>query len=168
MKEIYKKSGTVALWIVLFLSITIALSVFKASDLKPTIPLNGMKLFQGETYQSTNKIEVVYFWATWCGVCSTNLPLVKWYSERLENSSRFSFVSVEEGENLVELERYIREKNLNFKVVPANQLFLKEWKVNAYPSFVILDRNGTIRFADSGMMNPISFFLRIWITHFFF
>ncbi|EQA53746.1 TlpA family protein disulfide reductase [Leptospira kmetyi] len=168
MKEIYKKSGTVALWIVLFLSITIALSVFKASDLKPTIPLNGMKLFQGETYQSTNKIEVVYFWATWCGVCSTNLPLVKWYSERLENSSRFSFVSVEEGENLVELERYIREKNLNFKVVPANQLFLQEWKVNAYPSFVILDRNGTIRFADSGMMNPISFFLRIWITHFFF
>ncbi|PJZ42089.1 thiol-disulfide isomerase [Leptospira kmetyi] len=168
MKEIYKKSGTVALWIVLFLSITIALSVFKASDLKPTIPLNGMKLFQGETYQSTNKIEVVYFWATWCGVCSTNLPLVKWYSEGLENSSRFSFVSVEEGENLVELERYIREKNLNFKVVPANQLFLKEWKVNAYPSFVILDRNGTIRFADSGMMNPISFFLRIWITHFFF
>lgn len=168
MKEIYKKSGTVALWIVLFLSITIALSVFKASDLKPTIPLNGMKLFQGETYQSTNKIEVVYFWATWCGVCSTNLPLVKWYSERLENNSRFSFVSVEEGENLVELERYIREKNLNFKVVPANQLFLKEWKVNAYPSFVILDRNGTIRFADSGMMNPISFFLRIWITHFFF
>lgn len=168
MKEIYKKSGTVALWIVLFLSITIALSVFKASDLKPTIPLNGMKLFQGETYQATNKIEVVYFWATWCGVCSTNLPLVKWYSERLENNSRFSFVSVEEGENLVELERYIREKNLNFKVVPANQLFLKEWKVNAYPSFVILDRNGTIRFADSGMMNPISFFLRIWITHFFF
>lgn len=168
MKEVFKKAGTAVFWIVLFLSITIALSIFKASDLKPSIPLNGMSSFNGEKYESKNRVNVVYFWATWCGVCSTNLPLIKWYSERLENSSRFSFVSVEEGENFNELEEYIREKNLDFKVIPANRSFLKEWKVNAYPSFVILDRSGTIRFADSGMMNPISFFLRIWIAYFFF
>ncbi|TGL80853.1 TlpA family protein disulfide reductase, partial [Leptospira yasudae] len=87
---------------------------------------------------------------------------------RLEQSSRFSFVSLEEGENPAELERYVREREVNFKVVPANPLLLKEWKVNAYPSFVVLDRSGVIRFADTGMMNPLSFFLRIWIAYFFF
>ncbi|EMY77869.1 thioredoxin-like domain protein [Leptospira weilii serovar Ranarum str. ICFT] len=167
MKEILNKSGKVAFWILLFLSITIALSIFKASDLKPSVSLNGMKSFDGIRYDSENQVTVVYFWATWCGVCSVNLPLIKWYSHQLENSSRFSFVSVEEGENSEELNRYVKEKDLRFKIIPANVSFLKEWRINSYPSFVILDRSGVIRFADSGMMNPFSFFLRIWIAYFF-
>ncbi|MCG6166620.1 redoxin domain-containing protein [Leptospira sp. FAT2] len=168
MKEFLKKSGTAAFWILLFLTITIALSIFKASDLKPGVSLNGTDLYGGGKYDSGQKVTVAYFWATWCGVCSTNLPLVRWYADRLEQSSRFSFVSLEEGENRAELERYVREREVNFKVVPANPQLLKEWKVNAYPSFVVLDRSGVIRFADTGMMNPLSFFLRIWIAYFFF
>ncbi|ALO26113.1 TlpA family protein disulfide reductase [Leptospira borgpetersenii] len=167
MKEILKKSGNVTLWILLFLTITIVLSIFKASDVKPSISIDGMKSFEGERYDSKGRVTVVYFWATWCGVCSFHLPLIKWYSHQLENSFRFSFVSVEEGENLEELNQYIREKDLRFKVIPANISLLKEWKINSYPSFVILDRFGKIRFMDSGMMNPLSFFLRIWIVSFF-
>ncbi|EKP13003.1 MULTISPECIES: TlpA family protein disulfide reductase [Leptospira] len=167
MKEILKKSGNVTLWILLFLTITIVLSIFKASDVKPSISIDGMKSFEGERYDSKGRVTVVYFWATWCGVCSFHLPLIKWYSHQLENSLRFSFVSVEEGENLEELNQYIREKDLRFKVIPANISLLKEWKINSYPSFVILDRFGKIRFMDSGMMNPLSFFLRIWIVSFF-
>ncbi|EMO62605.1 thioredoxin-like domain protein [Leptospira borgpetersenii serovar Pomona str. 200901868] len=167
MKEILKKSGNVALWILLFLTITIVLSIFKASDVKPSISIDGMKSFEGERYDSKGRVTVVYFWATWCGVCSFHLPLIKWYSHQLENSFRFSFVSVEEGENLEELNQYIREKDLRFKVIPANISLLKEWKINSYPSFVILDRFGKVRFMDSGMMNPLSFFLRIWIVSFF-
>ncbi|EMI71651.1 TlpA family protein disulfide reductase [Leptospira noguchii] len=167
MKSVFKKIYNVSFWILLFLVITISLSFFKASDLKPSISLNEMKTFEGTNYDSKDQITVVYFWATWCGVCSTNLPLVKWYSHLLENSSRFSFISVEEGENLKELNQYIIENNLKFKVIPANVSFLKEWKIDSYPSFVILDRSGRVRFADSGMMNPFSFFLRIWIVYFF-
>ncbi|AKP27350.1 Thioredoxin-like domain protein [Leptospira interrogans serovar Manilae] len=167
MKGIFKKSYNVLFWVLLFLGITISLSFFKASDLKPSISLNEMKTFEGANYDSKNQITVVYFWATWCGVCSANLPLIKFYSQLLEDSSRFSFISVEEGDNLKELNQYIIENDLKFKVIPANVYFLKEWKVNSYPSFVILDRSGRIRFADSGMMNPFSFFLRIWIVYLF-
>ncbi|EMJ94409.1 thioredoxin-like domain-containing protein [Leptospira alstonii] len=167
MKEILKKSGKIALWVFLFLAVTISLSIFKASDIKPGISLDTLRgsAIRG-CFDCKPKVTVVYFWATWCGVCSTNLPLVKWYSHQLENSSRFSFVSVEEGESEEQLNRYVREKDLQFKIIRANVSFLKEWKVNSYPSFVILDRSGRIRFADSGMMNPFSFFLRIWIAYF--
>ncbi|OLY65891.1 TlpA family protein disulfide reductase [Leptospira santarosai] len=168
MREFFKKSLDVALWILLFLTITIVLSIFKTSDLKPSVSINGMKSFEGERFDSKDRVTVVYFWATWCGVCSMNLPLVEWYSRRLENSFRFSFVSVEEGENLEELNHYIRERDVRFKIISAHPALLKEWKVNAYPSFAILDRSGKIRFMDSGMMNPLSFFLRIWVAYFFF
>lgn len=168
MREFFKKSRGVALWILLFLTITIVLSIFKASDLKPSVSINGMKSFEGERFDSKERVTVVYFWATWCGVCSMNLPLVEWYSRRLENSFRFSFVSVEEGENLEELNRYVQERDVRFKIISAHPALLKEWKVNAYPSFAILDRSGKIRFMDSGMMNPLSFFLRIWVAYFSF
>ncbi|WP_000452187.1 TlpA family protein disulfide reductase, partial [Leptospira interrogans] len=80
---IFKKSYNVLFWVLLFLGITISLSFFKASDLKPSISLNEMKTFEGANYDSKNQITVVYFWATWCGVCSANLPLIKFYSQLL-------------------------------------------------------------------------------------
>ncbi|MBM9500052.1 redoxin family protein [Leptospira sp. 201903071] len=168
MKEIFKKTANIALWVVLFLIITIGLSIFKASDLKPSLSLNGMTQTDGQKFDSQNRVSVVYFWATWCGVCSTNLPLVQWYSNLLKNSDRFSFVSVEEGEDALKLAKYIQEREVKFNVVTGNSKFLNEWKVNAYPAFFILDRNGVIRFADSGIMNPLSLFLRIWISFLFF
>ncbi|EMF80366.1 thioredoxin-like domain protein [Leptospira weilii serovar Topaz str. LT2116] len=168
MKEILKKGAVAALWISLFLTVTIVISIFKASDLRPSQSLNGLNFVDGGKYDSEKKVVVAYFWATWCGVCSANLPLIKWYADRLEGSFRFSFVTVEEGEDSKELDRYIREHDLKFKIIPANPYLLKEWKVNAYPSFAILDKTGTIRFADSGIMNPLSFFLRIWVAYFFF
>ncbi|PJZ53687.1 redoxin family protein [Leptospira adleri] len=168
MKEILKKTANIALWLTLFLTITIGISVFKASDLKPSVSLNGMTQTNGERFDSQNRVSVVYFWATWCGVCSTNLPLVQWYSDLLEKSDRFSFVSVEEGDDALKLSKYIEERDVRFKVVSGNSKFLNEWKVNAFPAFFILDRNGVIRFADTGIMNPLSLFLRIWISSFFF
>ncbi|XDD50589.1 TlpA family protein disulfide reductase [Leptospira sp. WS92.C1] len=168
MKEVLKKGTNIGLWILLFLTITISISIFRASDLKPSVFLSGMNLTEGEKYDSKNRVSIVYFWATWCGVCSTNLPLVRWYADGLENSSRFSFVTVEEGENFSELSDYIRKHQLKFAVIPGNSQLLKEWKVGGFPSFFILDKSGTIRFADSGMMNPLSFLLRIWIVYFFF
>ncbi|TGK15441.1 thioredoxin-like domain-containing protein [Leptospira stimsonii] len=168
MKDIIKKTANIAFWILLFLTITIGISVFKASDLKPSVSLNGMEQTNGEKFDSQNRVSVVYFWATWCGVCSTNVPLVQWYSSLLEKSDRFSFVSVEEGEDALKLSNYIRERDIRFKVIPGNSKFLNEWKVNAFPAFFILDRNGVIRFADTGIMNPLSLFLRIWISSFFF
>ncbi|MBM9578193.1 redoxin family protein [Leptospira sp. 201903070] len=168
MREIFKKTANIALWVILFLMITIGLSIFKASDLKPSVSLNGMTQVDGVKFDSRNRVSVVYFWATWCGVCSTNLPLVQWYSNLLKNSDRFSFVSVEEGENPLKLTAYIQEREVKFDVVTGNSKFLNEWKVNAFPAFFILDRNGVVRFADSGMMNPLSLFLRIWISYFFF
>ncbi|AOP32785.1 thiol-disulfide isomerase [Leptospira tipperaryensis] len=168
MKEILKKTANIALWVVLFLAITIGISIFKASDLKPSVSLNGSTQTNGVKFDSQGRVSIVYFWATWCGVCSTNLPLVRWYSDRLENSDRFSFVSVEEGDNAEKLSNYIRERDVKFNVISGNSKLLNEWKVNAFPAFFILDRNGVIRFADSGMMNPLSLFLRIWISYFFF
>ncbi|TGK32673.1 TlpA family protein disulfide reductase [Leptospira gomenensis] len=167
MQEILKKTGSVLVWILLFLGITISLSIFKASDLRPGLSLETLRPYQGEKFESENKVSIVYFWATWCGVCSTNLPLVKWYADLLEDSQRFRFVSVEEGENPEELKRYVQERNLRFDVLVADASLLREWKVGGYPSFFVLDRTGKIRFADSGMMNPISFFFRIWITSLF-
>ncbi|WP_010571052.1 TlpA family protein disulfide reductase [Leptospira broomii] len=151
--------------LMLLLFATFFLAWFRALDTKPVLSLEGMefRIPEGKKAETKGKTTVVYFWATWCGVCTTNLPLVKWYASLLKERSGFTFLSVEEGENPIALNEYIQKKSIDFPVIPGNPILLRDWSIGGYPSFYILDGNGNVRFAESGIMSPFGIFLRlIW------
>ncbi len=154
-------SGALAL----LLTATFFLAWFRALDTQPVLSLDG-KEFRTPVGAKANikgKTTVVYFWATWCGVCNTNLPLVKWYASKLKDLDRITFISVEEGDNAVVLKEYLEKQSIDFPVIVGNPMLLRDWGIRGYPSFYILDGEGKVRFAEAGIMSPFGIFLRlIW------
>ncbi|TGK07585.1 TlpA family protein disulfide reductase [Leptospira semungkisensis] len=153
----------------LLLAATFFLAWFRALDTEPVLSLDGKEFRTpvGEKASIKGKTTVVYFWATWCGVCNTNLPLVKWYASTLKEQSRFAFISVEEGDSEVALKNYLEKQNIDFPVIVGNPMLLRDWGIRGYPSFYILDGEGRVRFAESGIMSPFGMFLRLLWTRIF-
>ena len=157
------------LFILAFLAVSFAIAKFRGSDHGQAPSWSGYQLVNGASAANIadNKSAVVYFWATWCGVCKTNLPLVKWYASLLEDSQNIVFFSVEEGENPAELQQYLKDNNVTFPVVVGNGNTMEDWKVSGYPTFIFVDESGLVRYADSGIVNPVSFALRLLFLRFF-
>lgn len=152
------------LYFFLFLAFSFGIATFRGSDhgVAPTFTgLNYADKSPVSPELLKNKTAVVYFWATWCGVCKANLPLVKWYASSLKNAENTLFLSIEEGADQVELAKYIQEKSVNFPIIVGNDKLLAEWKISGFPTFIFIDKHGMIRYVDSGIVNPVSFWLRI-------
>ena len=108
-----------------------------------------------------NRKKVIYFWATWCSTCSSNLPFLRTNIQFLKKFSDTAFVSIEEGESKAELNKYIHEKNIEFPVLFGNIGLLKKWSITYYPTTLFINEKSEVKFVDTGVLNPISFWVRL-------
>ncbi|MBE7410695.1 MAG: TlpA family protein disulfide reductase [Leptospiraceae bacterium] len=158
-EKIFKIFG----YLIVFLTISIVISFFRGGG-KPNLEILG-KLSENSILQNDNslkQVKVWYFWATWCGVCKLNQPFIK--SNYSFFKDKIYFLSIEEGESKENLEAYIQKNNIDFPVFQGSPEILKSFEIKGFPTTLFLDKNNQIVFSDSGILNPVSFYLRIiWI-----
>lgn len=143
------------------------MSIFKSRDYD--------KATNFELFQTTSKIQfnpevvqqkkiIVYFWATWCTVCKVNLPLIKSY-QKIFSSQNTAFLFIEEGDSPPEaIEKYAKENGIGGHILLANEELLRKWKIQGFPTTVFISSDHKIKFVDTGIINPISFFIRFIFT----
>jgi thiol-disulfide isomerase/thioredoxin len=101
------------------------------------------------------KVVVINFWASWCGPCMALVPHERKLAERMRGKP-FALIGVNgdseksAAQNAIEKEKMIWPSMWGGTNGPYSQL-AKEWNVKSWPTFYILDRNGTIRSKFSGM-----------------
>lgn len=143
----------VVLAFVIFFSTTLVFAYLKAKDTNPSIPIGQLAQSPKEAELWKGKPKVVYFWATWCGVCKAYEPILNANKRFL--SKEAMFFSVVESEDPTE-----RIPERNYPIHRASYELLKDWRVGAYPTTVFLDANDRIVFSDTGIISPIGFWLR--------
>ncbi len=95
-------------------------------------------------------VVMINFWATWCGPCRQEMPLLDDLYARYQRVG-FSLLGVNIDDDSRRAMKMIDELGVNFPVlVDASKQVSKLYKVDAMPVTVILDREGTVRHVHHG------------------
>ena len=107
---------------------------------------------------------LVYFWGTWCSVCSFTSPTIN----KLAATNNYSVVTiaVQSGSDQ-DLQSYLNEKDYSFTTVNDQEgLIFDDWQGQVTPSYVIL-KDGEMTQGLTGIQPLWSLKLRLWLSSVF-
>lgn len=124
---------------------------FYATDFqKPTVDL---KMFQLSEYKG--KYVLIDFWGTWCNPCIASLPKLK-KIHSLYADKGLTILSVAYDDNLEKVKQGISDHDLVWNNIyqhhkdTSQYALTKLFKVNSFPSLILIDTEGKIVFRLSG------------------
>ncbi len=99
---------------------------------------------------------IVNFWATWCGPCQVEMPLL---SKAVEDNKDKGLVvlAVNQGEPVSVVKPWVEKKNFPFTVVLdlAGQIG-QSYRVRAYPTTYFVDANGVVKSWQVGSLTQLT------------
>jgi peroxiredoxin len=105
---------------------------------------------QATLSQYKGQVVMVNFWATWCGPCQQEMPLLDQMYKKFKPAG-FTLIGVNVDKEAAPVKDLMARKPVSFPVLldPANQVS-KAYHVDEMPSSVIIDRKGEIRYIHRG------------------
>ena len=96
------------------------------------------------------QVVMINFWASWCGPCRQEMPLLEQIHQRYEPLG-FTLLGVNVEENSGDAVSWLKDRPVSFPILfdPDNGVS-KLYDVVAMPSTVIVDRQGNVRFLHHG------------------
>ncbi|WP_087026630.1 protein disulfide oxidoreductase [Thaumasiovibrio subtropicus] len=156
----------IAVSLVLLVVMTIAIDIWRGRDMPNTLNvntqialLNGQQLDIAEMSEDTPV--VIYFWATWCGVCKWVSPSVDWLSQSMPVVS----VALRSGDD-ERLQGYIDAHE--YQMLTFNDSrgeWSHDWSVKVTPTIAIVYQ-GEVRHVTTGFTTPMGIVLRRWLSQF--
>ena len=100
--------------------------------------------------QYRGQVVMVNFWATWCGPCQQEMPLLDQMYKKFKPAG-FTLLGVNVDKDTPPVRELLARKPVSFPVLldPANSVS-KAYHVDEMPSSVIIDRKGEIRYVHRG------------------
>ena len=152
----------IILGITMFLtSLWIVLEV-RAEAAGAPAPAFELVTFAGASYSNVSlggRPMLLVFWAPWCKVCQRELPaLTEWYQR--DRPGKVGIVSIGFADTRTHVERFVKERPGTFIYPTAydeDRWVAQAFKVNATPTYVLLDAQGSILLVHRGggvLQNP--------------
>ena len=111
-------------------------------------PAIALPLLNGKSTWSLPKGKVVIldFWATWCGPCEGVRHALEDFRRKKENSA--VEIAGITNEDMATVKAFYRNRNPPYTILidATNDIGLK-YRVAGYPTLVVIDREGVVRFA---------------------
>lgn len=96
------------------------------------------------------KVVMLYFWASWCGPCRQEMPLLDAMHQRYSNAG-FMLFGVNVEEDSTDAKKLLKDLGVRFPILfdpesEASSLF----GIDAMPTTVLIDKKGRIRYVSRG------------------
>jgi thiol-disulfide isomerase/thioredoxin len=110
-------------------------------------PAFEVKTISGETFSLAalkGRPVLLDFWATWCGPCRRSMPVLEKISLEFKNSD-LVILGVNTGEDREAVEEFLKKTPFEYPAVLSGESgILESYKVTAYPTFILIGRDGKI------------------------
>ncbi len=152
----------IILGITMFLTSLWIVMELRAEAAGAPAPAFELVTFAGESYSNVSlggRPMLLVFWAPWCKVCQRELPaLTEWYQR--DRPGKVGIVSIGFADTRTHVERFVKERPGTFIYPTAydeDRWVAQAFKVNATPTYVLLDAQGSILLVHRGggvLQNP--------------
>jgi peroxiredoxin len=136
-----------------------------AADGQVAPELQGTTL-TGEPYNLADakaRPALVYFFAPWCKICaasSGNLNRLR----RWRDTEEIEIVAVAlDWADAEDVRDYVERHDLNVTVVLGDANVSRQWQIQAFPSYYVLDREHRVVRRDIGYSSQLGLWLRAWM-----
>lgn len=104
---------------------------------------------------------VINFWASWCGPCKTEMPVLREFYERhRKDSDKFEFLAISIDDNQRDAARFATEMKLPFPVLLDLKSQAAElYGVDSIPALFVVNENGRVIYAHVGFDPALEFVL---------
>jgi thiol-disulfide isomerase/thioredoxin len=123
----------------------LCISAFAPAKLIPELVLKDLSGQKQRLSALRGNIVVLNFWATWCGPCQEELPLLSKLSEAYgKDQVRFVAVSIDEQKNRTQIAAFLAQHNIKLETWTGatTETMAKEGLGDIVPSTLILDQAG--------------------------
>ncbi|MFI4891681.1 MAG: TlpA disulfide reductase family protein [Steroidobacterales bacterium] len=116
----------------------------------PAFTLDGLSGETATLSQYKGQVVMLNFWATWCGPCQQEMPLLDQMFRKYKPAG-FTLIGVNVDKEAPAVRQLLARKPVSFPVLldPASQVS-KAYHVDEMPSTVLIDRKGNVRFIHRG------------------
>ena len=145
---------------IFLLIVTNIISLYKSSSLiKFNYNLPPLELIDNTIFiDDTSKPLLVHFWASWCPTCKIEASNIQTISKEYQVLT----IAIKSGKNN-ELKEYIKENNLDFKVLnDKDGRLAKYFNIQAYPTTFVYNKERELSFSDVGYTSTWGLKLRLW------
>lgn len=154
-------------WSIAFLSPTPALAKKTPGAIKLTLQdKNGKRV---SLQNLRGQVVVLNFWATWCGPCNAETPILVQAAQQYEGQSVvFLGASVDDAKTQKNIPAFLDRYHVTYPILTgASGDDVEKLKLGiAVPATAFIDANGIIRFRILGQMRPGELQERIeWLLH---
>ena len=96
------------------------------------------------------QVVMLNFWASWCGPCRQEMPLLDDLYERYSPAG-FTLLGVNVDADVADAKAVLEEIPVSFPIVyDTNSKVSEAYNIDAMPSTVFIDRNGKLRYLHRG------------------
>ena len=147
------RSSNLNKWIrasVLAATLAVSSMVGASSALAPSFSLPSRSGDIVSLAKLRGKVVMLNFWASWCGPCRQEMPLLDQMHKRY-SSLGFTMIGVNVESNTADAEKWLQQTPVSFPVLfDKENKVSKLYDVNAMPSTVFIDRKGNVRALHRG------------------
>lgn len=155
MNDLMKQTAVGKRIFLCMFSLALAMSMVtgNAAEMNKPAPDFTLKSRSGKNVRLSDlrgQVVMLNFWASWCGPCRQEMPLLEDMSKKYERLG-FTLLGVNVDEDSSKAEKLLEKIPVSFPVLYDNKSDVSELlNVDAMPTTFLIDRDGNLRFHHKG------------------
>lgn len=121
----------------------------------PNMTLQSFEGFGTQRWPPVDTVILLDFWEVWCGPCIASMPKIQALYEKYRERGLKVYGIIHEASQLNVSKKRVEKSGLTFPMLIGNEASKEYFHVSAIPLYVLIGRDGRIRYLSEGLPDQL-------------